>query len=90
MHGIYNLSYKELEESEKKQLKKYFSEYIEPVLSPQIVDEHHPFPHLANKTVHIGAMLDAKNHDVFAVIPVPAIVPPILYLKGDDCRYILH
>lgn len=88
VHGIYNLSYKELEESEKKQLKKYFSEYIEPVLSPQIVDEHHPFPHLANKTVHIGAMLDAKNHDVFAVIPVPAIVPPILYLKGDDCRYI--
>ena len=88
VHGIYNLSYKELEESEKKQLKKYFGEYIEPVLSPQIVDEHHPFPHLANKTVHIGAMLDAKNHDVFAVIPVPAIVPPILYLKGDDCRYI--
>ena len=88
VHGIYNLSYKELEESEKKQLKKYFSDYIEPVLSPQIVDEHHPFPHLANKTVHIGAMLDAKNHDVFAVIPVPAIVPPILYLKGDDCRYI--
>lgn len=86
VHGICNLSYRELDDSEKKQLKKYFSEYIEPVLSPQIVDEHHPFPHLANKTVHIGAMLEIKNREVFSVIPVPAIVPAIIYLKGDDCR----
>lgn len=88
VHGICNLSYRELDDSEKKQLKKYFSEYIEPVLSPQIVDEHHPFPHLANKTVHIGAMLEIKNREVFSVIPMPAIVPAIIYLKGDDCRYI--
>ncbi len=88
LHGICNLSSRELESEEKKQLKKYFSEYIEPVLSPQIVDEHHPFPHLANKVVHIGAMLDVKGREVFAVVPVPAIVPPILFLRGDDCRYI--
>lgn len=88
VHGICNLSYRELEESDKKYLNKYFYEYIEPVLSPQIVDEHHPFPHLINKTVHIGTMLSYKNKKVFAVIPIPAILPPIIYLKGEECRYI--
>lgn len=87
-HGICNLAYKELEEGEKKYLKKYFHELIEPVLSPQIVDQHHPFPHFVNKTVHIGAMLSYKDKDVFGVIPVPAILPPILYLKGEETRYI--
>lgn len=88
VHGICNLSYRELEEREKKYLTKYFHEYIEPVLSPQIVDDHHPFPHLVNKTVHIGTMLSYKNKNVFAVIPIPSILPSIIYLKGDDCRYI--
>lgn len=88
VHGICNLSYRELEDSDRKYLNKYFYEYIEPVLSPQIVDEHHPFPHLINKTVHIGTMLSYKNKKVFAVIPIPAILPPIIYLKGEDCRYI--
>ena len=87
-HGICNLSYRELEEDEKKYLKKYFHEFIAPVLSPQIVDEHHPFPHLQNKTVHIGIMLEHKEKEVFAVIPLPAVLPSILYLKGEDTRYI--
>ncbi len=88
VHGICNFSYRELEESDRKYLNKYFFEYIEPVLSPQIVDEHHPFPHLINKTVHIGTMLSYKSKKVFAVIPIPAILPSIIYLKGEPCRYI--
>ena len=44
VHGICNLSYGELENDEKKFLKKYFSEFIAPILSPQIVDQHHLFP----------------------------------------------
>lgn len=88
MHDICNLSYRELEEDEKKYLKKYFHELIAPILSPQIVDEHHPFPHLQNKTVHMGTMLKHKAKEVFAVIPLPAALPPILYLKGEGTRYI--
>ncbi|MGN0658102.1 MAG: polyphosphate kinase 1 [Emergencia sp.] len=88
LHGICNLSYRELENEEKKYLKKFFHEYIAPVLSPQIVDQHHPFPHLQNKTVHVAARLSHKNKEVFAFIPVPAILPPIIYLKENDVRYI--
>lgn len=88
VHGICNLSYRELDDSEKKYLKKYFHDMIEPVLSPQIVDQHHPFPHFVSKMVHVGAMLTYKDREVFGVIPVPAVLPPILYLKGEETRYI--
>ena len=88
VHGICNLPYGSLEDDDKKYLKKYFHEFMAPVLSPQIVDEHHPFPHLQNKTVHIGTLLKHKEKEVFAVIPIPAVLPSILYLKGEGKRYI--
>ena len=88
IHGIGNLCYRELENGEKKFLKKYFHEIIEPILSPQIVDQHHPFPHLQNKTVHIGAVLCHKERELFGVIPVPAVLPPIIYLQDEEVRYI--
>lgn len=87
-YGICTLDFSELSREEKNFVKKYFHTEIAPVLSPQIVDVHHPFPHLAGKTVHIGAVLNRKGHSVFGVIPVPACLPAVLYLPGEDLRYI--
>ena len=50
-YGICGLSFKELQDPEKKYVKNYFKEQILPVLSPQIVDRNHPFPHLLNKEI---------------------------------------
>jgi polyphosphate kinase 1 len=88
MHGIYNLSYAELEPPEQKFVKNYFKNTIAPILSPQIVDSHHPFPHLQNKVIHIGAMLRYKSKEVFSVVPVPAVLPEIVFLPGNEVRYI--
>ena len=60
-YGICGLDYKELEQQEKKYVKKYFKEQILPVLSPQIVDANHPFPHLLNKEIYVTANLTQKN-----------------------------
>jgi len=88
VHGIYQLSYDELEPNEIKYIKQYYKSSIAPLLSPQIVDTHHPFPHLQNKVIHIGAILKYKNKEVFAVIPIPNVLPEITYLVGSDTRYI--
>lgn len=61
--GICDLSEKSLTESEKKYIARYFKTQIQPVLSPQIVDSHHPFPHLVSKSLYIAALLrDKKNN----------------------------
>ncbi len=88
VHDIYNLSYDELEKNEKKIVRQYYKASILPILSPQIVDTHHPFPHLANNVIHIGVVLKHKNREVFGVIPMPESLPAVFYLPGSETRYI--
>src|SRR5699024_2922240 len=87
-HGVSHLAYEELESVEQKYVKQYFKSSVLPILSPQIVDTHHPFPHLQNKVIHVCAMLKFKSKQVFAVIPVPQALPEVLFLPGIDVRCI--
>lgn len=87
-YGVCELGYKELEQSEKKYVKKYFKDQILPILSPQIVDANHPFPHLLNKEIYVTASLRDKDKSMLGIVPVPQFVSNILYLPGHDIRYI--
>ena len=89
VHDIYNLRYDELEESERKSVQQYFEAEVRPILSPQIVDPHHPFPHLLNNALHIGVMLKHDDREIFGVIPIPAQVADVFYLPGNETRYIM-
>ena len=86
-YGVCGLDFKELEADEKKYVKKYFKEQILPVLSPQIVDSSHPFPHLLNKDIYVTASL-SKKEQMLGIVPVPTYVSDILMLPGHDIRYI--
>lgn len=87
-YGICGLSFKELQDPEKKYVKKYFKEQILPVLSPQIVDRNHPFPHLLNKEIYVIASLKRGNQKLLGLVPVPTYLSEILLLPGHDIRYI--
>ena len=88
LHDICCLGWKELAKNERACVKQYYEASIAPVLSPQIVDVQHPFPHLANKVIHIGVMLKHKNREIFGVIPLPDALPAVFYLPGSEVRYI--
>ena len=49
--GVCDLTMEELTGEERRFVNTYYKAKILPVLSPQIVDAHHPFPHLANKAL---------------------------------------
>ncbi len=87
-YGVCGLDFKELEPEEKKYVKKYFKDQILPILSPQIVDANHPFPHLLNKEIYVTASLKMKDKSMIGIVPVPQFVSDILYLPGHDIRYI--
>lgn len=87
-YGICGLSFKELQDPEKKYVKKYFKDQILPVLSPQIVDANHPFPHLLNKEIYVVASLKRDNKKMLGIVPVPQYISEILFLPGHDIRYI--
>lgn len=87
-YDLYNLSCSELEGGERKYVRDYFETYVAPVLSPQIMDAHHPFPHLENKSLNIAVRLETKEGKRFGLIPVPKSLPRLLYLPGGSVRYV--
>ncbi len=87
-YGVYPLGYNELEKSEVKYIKDYFKNYIKPILSPQIVDTLHPFPHLPSKELYIITLLKHKDNKILGVLPIPNSIPPIIYLPGNEIRFI--
>ncbi len=86
--GIFPLDINQLTDEEKKYVKTYFKQNIKPILSPQIVDKHHPFPHISNKEIYVSCLLQGKNENILGLIPVPQAIGDIIILPGDDIRYI--
>lgn len=87
--GIARIAPSELSGADKKQIDKYFTHDISPILSPQIIDLHHPFPHLANNVLHILLQLKTGNKTVMGILPVAQALPTFLLLEGDGIRYVL-
>ncbi|MEL7622679.1 MAG: polyphosphate kinase 1 [Clostridiales bacterium] len=78
-----------LEKNIQKELKKLFLEDILPLLSPQIIDSRHPFPHLANKQLHIAVSLEKKKKLSYGIIAVPPYVERLVFLKSKTTQYVL-
>ena len=55
--GIELFSYKGLNEDVKARLDSYFVNDVFPVLTPQAVDESHPFPYISSLSVNMGLMV---------------------------------
>lgn len=87
-YDIQRLAVKDLVGSDLKYVHQYFKNNILPVLSPQIVDYHHPFPHLANKSLNIVLSMEREGQESIGLIPVPQLLPKNLYLPGKEVRYV--
>lgn len=87
--GLVHAAMSELTAPEQKYIRQYFRTTIQPVLSPQIVDSHHPFPHLLSKVIHVGVLLGKKKSELLGLIPVPASLPAVVRLSENEGRYVL-
>lgn len=87
-YDIFNLEISELEHSEKNFIEKYYESYIVPVLSPQVIDLRHPFPHLINKALYVVCEFFGEDKK-FGLIPVSPALPEYLCLPGSRLRYVL-
>lgn len=86
--GICDMSYDELGMNQQKHVRNYFRNAILPVLSPQIIDSHHPFPHLENQVLHIVAKLQFKTKSKIGIVAIPPSVSGAMYFEGNGCKYI--
>ncbi len=55
--GVRELSIDELNAGQRAYVQDYYKANIRPLLSPQVIDRSHPFPHLKNKALYAAALL---------------------------------
>ena len=87
--GISCVEMDHLTQKEKSYTQKYFASFVQPILSPQIINAHHPFPHLINKNLYITLLLKINEKNAFGIIPVPANLERVIFLPGEGTRYVL-
>lgn len=87
--GIFShVSYKSLDGGEKRLVRNYFDTEVLPLLSPQVIDSHHPFPHLENKVLYVGVRLKCKSGKLFGIIPLAREADRVYFIPGS-ARFLL-
>jgi polyphosphate kinase len=83
--GIPIVEYTELSNKQQKQMKRYFLESVEPILTPLAVDVSHPFPFISNLGLNIAVEVKEtkKKRNRFVRIKMPANRPRWVPLPGS-------
>jgi polyphosphate kinase len=65
----------------------YFTKQVHPVLTPLAIDQSHPFPQIANKTLNVIVTVDnpdiPEHESLTAILPVPRILPRLVQITPD-------
>ncbi len=99
--GIKICSYKDLKAGEKTKLDEYFLKNVFPVLTPQAVDESHPFPYVSNLSLNLGLMVEPDrslshgkiaylyNHSRFVRIKLPPSISRLIPVNKEETQFAL-
>ena len=85
-NGYTKINFDKLSKEEEHFWKKYFQSELFPILSPQIVDNRHPFPFLRNKEIYLGVLLHDKRlgEQSLGIIPLSSQMERLCFVKKDD------
>lgn len=90
-NGCEVVSYSELNEGDKKFIKKYFIRNVFPILTPLSVDPGHPFPFISNLSSSLGvSLLNPQNEDekLFARVKIPRVIQQ--WIRVESSRKVVH
>lgn len=88
---IFIKKHADLNEQQKKYVKRYFETTIFPIATPMAIDQGRPFPVLPFKTLAFAVSLSRYSEAKLAIIPIPKAVPRLLKLPSpeNDFSFIL-
>lgn len=85
--GYKKVNFDDLTREDEHFWKKYFQSELFPILSPQIVDNRHPFPFLRNKEIYLGVLLKEKHarpeEHSLGIIPISSQMERLHFIKKD-------
>ena len=99
--GIHVVQYNTLSLPERQQLREFYKRQVHPVLTPQAVDQGHPFPYISNQSLNLALMVEPMpEHGItrsltgrveprFARIKMPALVPRLVPVDDSGSKFVL-
>ncbi len=83
--GYRKVDFANLNKEQERFWKKYFENELYPVLSPQILDNRHPFPFLRNKEIYLAVLLKNKREagERFGIVPISSQVERVVFVKTE-------
>ncbi len=90
--GIYRLSADALIGDDRTFVESYFQSYVQPIISPLVIDPRHPFPNLRNGELYLVCALESdEEENLLGLIEVPSSMSRVVALPADegDYRFIL-
>jgi polyphosphate kinase len=99
-HGIQIVSYHTLSLPERQTVREFFKKKVHPVLTPQAVDQGHPFPYISNLSLNLALMVEplpelgitrsltGKVEPRFARVKVPPLIPRLVPVGKDATKFV--
>lgn len=92
--GVKHLNMTALTEEEYHYLRRHFEDEILPLVSPQIIDKHHPFPFLKNKEIYVGVHIENKGNKgdsvKVGIIPASGMFKRVVFVRSEsEVKFVL-
>ena len=85
--GIQILNHADRNEAQRRWVARFFEREVRPLLVPVGLDPAHPFPQVANKSLHFIARLTGKDalgrDNRIAIVKVPRVLPRVIKLPAQ-------
>lgn len=86
------VTWKQMTPAQRDYATRFFSEHVDPLLTPVTIDPSHPFPRVLNKAICLALLLRlkrrsrAKGPAVLGVVTIPRSLPTLIALPERDGR----
>lgn len=84
--GIWVLDYAELSDSQRDSVDAYYTNQIQPVLTPLAFDASHPFPLISNLSLNLAVVIGSESDERFVRVKVPGVLPRLIPVTLDDAQ----
>ena len=84
--GIWVLDYHELSGSQRASVDTYYTNQIQPVLTPLAFDASHPFPLISNLSLNLAVVIGSEGDERFVRVKVPGVLPRLIPVTLDDAQ----
>ncbi len=85
-YGFVKVDFGKLDKDSEYFWKKYFKNELLPILSPQVLDNRHPFPFLRNKEVYLAVRLKLKAGEpqTFGLVPISSQTERVIFISTKN------